>query len=83
MRLIDADALLKALNEKGVEYRAHINAEIMNAPTIDTDPVRHGKWENGTDNTEYKECSLCGWVHDVLTYGNNYCPNCGARMDKE
>lgn len=27
----------------------------------------------------YYRCSECG---GVLTYGGNYCPNCGARMDE-
>ena len=34
MRLIDADALLKALNDYGLSYRADINGMIMQAPTI-------------------------------------------------
>lgn len=35
MRLIDADALLKALNDYGLSYRADINGMIMQAPTIE------------------------------------------------
>lgn len=41
MRLIDADALLKEL-ELYSEYAA-INI-VKEAPTIDAEPVRHGKW---------------------------------------
>ena len=40
MRLIDADALLKALNDYGLSYRADINGMIMSAPTITIEP----KW---------------------------------------
>lgn len=35
MRLIDADALLKALNDYGLSYRADINGMIMQATTIE------------------------------------------------
>ena len=35
MRLIDADALLKKLNEEGIQYNADINYLITNAPTVD------------------------------------------------
>jgi len=38
MRPIDADALIEALNEKGVPYRADVQAELDNAPTIDAMP---------------------------------------------
>lgn len=51
-------------------------------PTFD--PVRHGKWIE-KHFTWY--CSLCnahpytGFIPEVPDY--NYCPNCGAKMDKE
>lgn len=35
MRLIDADALLKKLNDEFIPYRADVNECIINAPTID------------------------------------------------
>lgn len=46
-------------------------------PAADVTEVRHGRWLEGKS---LEKCSLCGkkgfpdW---------NYCPNCGARMDKE
>ena len=37
-----------------------------------------GEWE---DYDRYmKCCSKCGWIHDILHYGDDYCPHCGARM---
>ena len=49
-----------------------------------TDTVRHGKWI-GYAGTIGNECSVCGKWLDVLqgTVEMNYCPNCGARMDKD
>lgn len=46
-----------------------------NAPTANVSPVKHGHWIS----TKYK-CSECG----VIVWGNdfNFCPNCGAKMDK-
>lgn len=43
----------------------------------DVAPVRHGRWKK--EYGHYK-CSLCNGLDD---FADNYCPNCGARMDKE
>lgn len=52
----------------------------------DVAPVRHGRW-NDINPAVLKpgvnwvcRCSECGCPQD---YKHNYCPNCGARMDKE
>jgi rubrerythrin len=51
---------------------------------------RHGEWEEHTVANTGKclkdsiECSVCGYLfcrHDLTR--KNYCPNCGAKMDKE
>ena len=58
---------------------------IDNLPAADVAEVRHGRWVYGEDDNI--QCSVCG--HDAYTEGDyrqvktNYCPNCGARMDKE
>lgn len=44
----------------------------------DVAPVRHGRWKRYGKNLG--ECSECG---EVVSVRNNYCPNCGAKMDKE
>ena len=77
-RYIDADALIEAMTKfsnatgedmtHGIFY-AHI------APTIDAVPVRHGKWMGTV-------CSACGESTSNY-YDCDYCPHCGARMDKE
>lgn len=63
---------------------------IMDAPTIEAEPVRHGKWvkAQGMMPPEYhhrKCCNLCGgWALQDF-FGRErmsfYCPNCGAKMD--
>ena len=44
---------------------------------VDVTPVRHGRWKRYGKNLG--ECSECG---EVVSVRNNYCPNCGAKMDE-
>lgn len=61
---------------------------IKRMPTID--PVKHGKWTvipKRCENQTFDECkcSVCGDV-EYFNFGwkkFSYCPNCGAKMDKE
>lgn len=49
---------------------------IDDIPAADVAPARHAhRVDNGGF---YYSCSECG---GSLTYGGNYCPNCGAKMD--
>ena len=43
---------------------------------IEVYQVRHGRWKPFGRNLG--ECSECG---EVVAIRNNYCPNCGAKMD--
>ena len=84
MRLIDADALLKAIIEYPYGIRGMIESEIAIQKTVDVVPVRHGRWitHNGLSVTWRHECDQCGH----LNWGGSkypYCPNCGARMDAD
>lgn len=42
--------------------------------------VRHAKWVSSKQYNGNPECSACFYVTDEKT---NYCPHCGAKMDKE
>lgn len=87
-RLIDADAIeYKTLYKEdwlkgtGVEKQGVWKEDIDAMPTVDAEPVRHGKWILG-------KCNRCGehapfWSMATTYYESNYCPNCGARMDKD
>ena len=75
--------MLKVLEEyyPGVDERLHIVKDITSIPTADVAEVRHGRWIDGV-------CSECGF--DAMYYKGipaqiytDYCPSCGARMDKE
>ena len=123
MRLIDANELLKKVDaipprngdleeycDMDTAWLVGVNdvmSYIETAPTVDTEPVRHGKWIlkgvreplprdyppcYGED--EYDEethsiivkryfCSECDYdTMDSLKPKDNYCPNCGAKMDE-
>ena len=81
MRLIDADAILD-----GKVSNAYISRfEIDNAPTIDAAEIVHGKWIHAYTNitsfgpiATYK-CSECN--QEITMHDDNYCLNCGAKMD--
>ena len=56
-------------------------------PAADVATVRHGRWEK---QRGIYSCSECGMTcpydvqADVIEYwACNYCPNCGAKIDKE
>ena len=62
--------------------------DILNAPTADVAPVRHGKWIDlvSEDEKRWKwdcimKCSECGEMYTDDRF--KFCPNCGAKMDKE
>lgn len=48
--------------------------------TADVQEVRHGEWIKSKNE---RKCSLCGYFYFTNTKSFNYCPNCGAKMDKE
>ncbi len=50
--------------------------------TIEAEPVRHGKWEEIKNAYGELEGWLCKCGREVKSK-ENYCPNCGARMDGE
>ena len=92
MRLIDADMLLTVPNvrkvtefdETGefVTYLAVPVEAIEKAPTIEAEPVRHGRWIKNEWVLNRVTCSECKCYFDSLE-ADLYCPNCGAKMDLE
>lgn len=89
MRMIDANALKTSFEEDG-HLSSYIEEFIDNAPTIDAEPVQHGRWifgELGPVGCDVN-CSECGWgaknVDPVMWLdhdGHKHCGCCGAKMD--
>ncbi len=56
----------------------------MAIEALQAEPVKHGKWvasRVGESTSWFVECSKCHVVMPPVNY--TYCPNCGAKMDKE
>ena len=54
-------------------------------PSSDVAPVRHAHWIYNPDdlfpNESTQECSYCHEEESLTLRNENYCPNCGAKMD--
>lgn len=90
MRLIDADAIKRRVVIGGSEQckkcaLAEMLYDIVNAPTVEAEPIRHAKWlPIYYDNQPMIcACSLCD--RRVINKYDlpRYCPTCGAKMDEE
>lgn len=97
MRLIDADELTF---DRLLDSICQGQAEdvVGEAPTIEAEPVRHGRWIAMSDaDGVYWACSECGEDIPRISHYNpqfdlfprlesidktNYCPNCGAKMER-
>lgn len=95
MSLVDVDLIIKELEEQmEVAFNKNVAPtswsyalscfidDLKEQPTVDAEPVRHGKWER----VEYSfvggyRCSCCG--SKALDDSFNYCGYCGAKMDGE
>ena len=95
MRLIDSDAISLGvaeyvtsnayLGDTALDALKKVMDWIVAAPTIDAEPVRHGRWKKhtywiGSWGENEMVCSVCEKKYKFHA-DYNYCPNCGAKMD--
>ena len=52
---------------------------LKTSPTIDAEPVRHGRWERTSDGAAY--CTACKRKMNPSQYGYAFCGLYGAKMD--
>lgn len=82
---IERGSLLEWVREFYPEEKTFASA-VINAPAADVQEAKHGKWEYiGTDTDKHENvfrCSNCA-LRIGLESETPFCPNCGAKMDKE
>lgn len=85
--LISRSALLEAMPKNDEIFSFEVRRVICNAPAVDAEVVRHGRWievvtydqDGDCLEVEYK-CSECGRLEGLDD--EPYC-NCGAKMEQE
>lgn len=55
---------------------------IEKAPAADVAPVVHARWDTWAGGGLYK-CPVCSYEYLDYVECDNYCGNCGAKMDEE
>jgi DNA-directed RNA polymerase subunit RPC12/RpoP len=86
-----ADILDKSIIHKSSNVRDFLRIfykMVEQQTEADVEKIRHGEWLYNTDDfTPKMRCSSCGYNKPLLAgenikqEPNNYCPNCGAKMD--
>lgn len=84
---IERKALLARYDAEHVGPSGKARELIATAPAADVVEVRHGRWVS-VQHKLARVCSVCNRDEpykfaDVDADVYNYCPNCGAKMDKE
>ena len=77
---IEREALLAAYDAAHEGAPGRARKLIADAPAVDVVHVIHGRYIPDQRYQGVGNCGLCGGIVTIL---NNYCPNCGARMDGE
>ena len=95
-RYIDADKVIepfeKAIAEHGEDYLRDwstgyegLKVILEQTPTEDVEDIVHSKWIRINVNGMYKiKCENCDYTEpEYIACIRNYCPCCGAKMEKE
>lgn len=85
---IERAAAIEAIRK--YQYPYGVEFLLSNIPAADVAPVRHGRWLTTDAYPHHLYCSVCyktyaknvKWIGE-LDLPVNYCPSCGALMDKE
>lgn len=87
---IDYPLLFKDIRNREIRVtvRDLLKANHAECVLADVAPARHGRWSREKNyETGYEiwvnVCSACGAITPVNVSRYKYCPNCGAKMDKE
>ena len=69
-------------DERAAQIFEDCVSELMALPAADVAEVRHGKFNFLQEDMVWCYCGVCSVCRNYVQAWN-YCPNCGARMDKE
>ncbi len=74
---IEREALIAEYDRVHIGPAGGARKLMVEAPAADVEKVRHGFWYEIVGDFY---CSVCD---DVSEYVSNFCPNCGAKMDRK
>ena len=77
-RYIDENEIYKLFNARGVA-QLHVG-DIDVLPRVEVKEVVHGRWIDAREYCGDYMCSNCDALYGTNKF--NYCPNCGAKMNK-
>lgn len=84
---INREAAIRALLNDAPEQVSYSREDaadcIRYMDAADVAPVVHGRWLYGDYYDIGDVCSECDWDSQITHPSYRYCPNCGAKMDKE
>ena len=84
---INREAAIRALLNDAPEQVSYSREDaadcIRYMDAADVAPVVHGRWLYGDYYDIGDVCSECDWDSQMTHPSYRYCPNCGAKMDKE
>ncbi len=86
-RLVGASYMKNIRSEKPemISYYEAIKTvdEMLSQPTIEAEPVVHGRWVKRPNTKGQVYCSECGTLEEITdnNFKSKRCPNCGAKMD--
>lgn len=81
---IELEEALEALLYEmcGTGYQTTAMMAVRRIPAADVAPVVHGRWRL-VGECGFNDCYICSECGKIAMNDSNYCPNCGAKMDKE
>lgn len=95
-KYVNAAYAAEKIAEKHGIHIADLYDTFGDIPAADVAPVVHGRWLNFYNDFTVAECDQCASQFEVTFDGEangalwngfkqfyKYCPNCGAKMDKE
>lgn len=77
-RYIEENEIYKLFNARGVA-QFHVG-DIDVLPRVEVKEVVHGRWIDAREYCGDYMCSNCDALYGTNKF--NYCPNCGAKMNK-